>query len=383
MPDLADVVIVGGGILGAALACELSRRYTVALLEARQLAGGASGNGFAWINATTKDEDETYHRLNAQAMAHYNALAAQFGPNRIGIAGGGALFWVTTENAAERDALRQRAARLQSWDYPVALLDRAELQALEPEVRFPETTMEGLFAPADRWVEPQRLIRFLIEQARQRNADIREFCPVTGFTQSVTGGISTVETAQGRIATRQVVLAAGLQTPALVAKIGEDSRLVPVEPLPGLLVETPPDTAVGQIHRILHPPDSQRLRLRPTPAGGLLIGADDTDALVQAQPEMSLPAAAPRSLYARARQILPGLPDLEVRAMGRVCVRPMPADGYPIIGALPSVKGVYVAVTHSGITLGPYLARLLAEEILTGQPPAPLRPYRPTRFSGS
>jgi len=58
----------------------------------------------------------------------------------------------------------------------------------------------------------------------------------------------------------------------------------------------------------------------------------------------------------------------------------MPADGLPIAGALPGYQGVYLLVTHSGITLGPLLAQLLADEIITGRISPWLERYRPDRF---
>src|SRR5436853_5959753 len=132
MPELPDVVIVGGGILGACLGYELSRRsYRVVLLEARQPTSGATGGGFAWINATAKTDDETYHRLNAQGVALYDALAAEFTAERIGLHSGGALFWAAGEDEAGRMRLRRQAARLSAWGYPVAPVNRAEIVALE------------------------------------------------------------------------------------------------------------------------------------------------------------------------------------------------------------------------------------------------------------
>src|SRR5579871_6128367 len=121
MPELPDVVVVGGGILGVALAKELSlRTLRVVLLAANRLADGATGNGFAWINATAKDDDETYHRLNALGVARYDALAVQWGMETIGLHGGGALFWANGTDTAECQRLHERAARLQAWSYPVA-----------------------------------------------------------------------------------------------------------------------------------------------------------------------------------------------------------------------------------------------------------------------
>ena len=64
-----------------------------------------------------------------------------------------------------------------------------------------------------------------------------------------------------------------------------------------------------------------------------------------------------------------GLDDAEVAGY-RVCVRPMPADGQSIVGWLPGSGGVYMAVTHSGVTLGAHLARLIAAEVTSGAPAA-------------
>jgi glycine/D-amino acid oxidase-like deaminating enzyme len=58
----------------------------------------------------------------------------------------------------------------------------------------------------------------------------------------------------------------------------------------------------------------------------------------------------------------------------------MPADGQSIVGHLPAAPGLYVAVTHSGVTLATHLSRLIATEVTTGTPAAELAPYRPDRF---
>lgn len=79
-------------------------------------------------------------------------------------------------------------------------------------------------------------------------------------------------------------------------------------------------------------------------------------------------------LLARARAVVPGL-TAEVAAVRR-CVRPLPADGYPLIGF--QRPGLYTAVTHSGITLAPRLASLIDREI-HGRPSPALDAYRPDR----
>jgi glycine/D-amino acid oxidase-like deaminating enzyme len=70
-------------------------------------------------------------------------------------------------------------------------------------------------------------------------------------------------------------------------------------------------------------------------------------------------------------------------ADARICVRPVPADGLPIVGPLPGVEDAYVLVTYSGITLGPLLAHLLAEELVVGRPSSRLATCRPARFQST
>src|SRR5262249_47919433 len=147
----------------------------------------------------------------------------EWGAEKIGLQGGGALCWAEGADAAGRERLKRRAAHLQAWDYPVTTLNRTEMLALEPRAYFRTAAAEGaegLFAPADRWVDTPRLLRFFVERIRERTGDIRPHCPATGFTRDIAGFISTVETPQGRIGTRHLILAAGAQTPELLPSLG-------------------------------------------------------------------------------------------------------------------------------------------------------------------
>lgn len=63
----------------------------------------------------------------------------------------------------------------------------------------------------------------------------------------------------------------------------------------------------------------------------------------------------------------------------RIGLRPMPTDGLPIIGPLPGIRGVHLAVMHSGVTLAPVVGRLVATEILAGVDADELRGLRPER----
>lgn len=82
----------------------------------------------------------------------------------------------------------------------------------------------------------------------------------------------------------------------------------------------------------------------------------------------------------RAAEICPGLKGAKLGSWS--CAKyPYPLDGHPIVGWLPGLENVYVAVTHSGATLGPLLGRLVAAEVL-GEPQEMLQHYRPDRDFG-
>jgi glycine/D-amino acid oxidase-like deaminating enzyme len=85
-------------------------------------------------------------------------------------------------------------------------------------------------------------------------------------------------------------------------------------------------------------------------------------------------------LLGRAQRTVRGLDDARVVEY-QVCVRPLPADGQSIVGRLPGPNGLYVAVTHSGVTLAAHLSRLIAADLTTPTPPPALAPYRPVRFT--
>ena len=128
--------------------------------------------------------------------------------------------------------------------------------------------------------------------------------------------------------------------------------------------------------RMVHAPD---VHFRPHTGGRVHLEAPDLHAdLHTAEPHLGDLAS---ELLGRARRVTRGLDRAEVTGY-RVCVRPMPADGQSIVGWLPGTGGLYVAVTHSGVTLGAHLAELMTGELLAGAATGELAPYRPGRFAG-
>ena len=187
-----------------------------------------------------------------------------------------------------------------------------------------------------------------------------------------------MHTAAGAVIPADVIVCcAGREVPELARLAGATSP-VPLVPwqtpgaeAPGLVVHAGP---VPGLTRMVHAPD---VHLRPDRDGSIHLEAPD------APVDLHTPDAELRrwadELLRRARLVIRGLDEAEVTGY-RVCVRPMPADGQSIVGWLPGVPGVYVAVTHSGVTLGAYLGELIAAEVAGGLAQPELTPYRPDRF---
>jgi glycine/D-amino acid oxidase-like deaminating enzyme len=132
------------------------------------------------------------------------------------------------------------------------------------------------------------------------------------------------------------------------------------------------------------------VHVRQGPDGRVFVGEDpgpprqpDHTALLAGRTEFPEGAIAERHakrLLAAAAGFLPSLADAPIEKL-RLCLRPVPEDGYPAVGPVPGCPDVYAAVTHSGVTLGPLLGRLVAQEVLDGVPADLLEPYRPVRWT--
>jgi glycine/D-amino acid oxidase-like deaminating enzyme len=144
---------------------------------------------------------------------------------------------------------------------------------------------------------------------------------------------------------------------------------VPLKDAPGVLVHTTPQRPL--IDRIVQAPGvhfKQQLDGRIV-AGGQIVGGAGT---------AQTPKADELEIFARLGEFLDFAGAIEQVTLG---YRVMPADEYPIIGFADQCPNLYVAATHSGVTLAPAIGQLAALEILDGVPQPQLAPYRPGRFA--
>ncbi|MEV3924498.1 NAD(P)/FAD-dependent oxidoreductase [Actinomadura coerulea] len=367
------VLVVGAGIIGAALADRLTRPASgaparVTVVEAEAPGAGTSGTSYAWINANDP-ADPAYHRFRTAAMSAWRDLAAGFG-DPAWYRPSGSITWAADDGAKER--LADRVARLSGLGYAADLVTSDRFRRLEPHAAAPPDALIAHY-PGEAHLHGGPAARALALRARDSGADL-----VTGrrAVRLNTGGdrVTGVRLDDGRdLDADLTVCAAGRHSPALLATAGVGLPLVdPSEPgsaAPCLVATTSP--ARGVLNGLVHAPG---LSARPAENGGLVLEADDLDAGIDESASPALIQAAGGELLARARALVPAL-TAEVAEVRR-CVRPLPVDGYPLIGF--QRPGLYTAATHSGITLAPHLAALIAQEI-AGSPSPALALYRPDR----
>lgn len=367
--------MIGAGVLGASVAARLaSSGQHVTLLDRNEPGRATSRWSFAWLNSNDK-APRSYHDLNHAGIRAWADLA----PDLDGAA------WYRpvghVELAAAGAGLAARVRRLSEWGYDARLIDPAEAAEIEPALRVPPPGATAAWFPGEGYLLTEPLIERLVGKAKSHGADV-----LTGEHGRVTsldtgpGAVPRVHTAMRTVLTADdVVCCACRWVPELAAMAGA-AVPVPLVPwdtpgatAPGLVVQVGPVTPPGPA-RVIHTPE---ISLRPHPGALLHLEAPDV-AVDLHTPETELRRRAD-DLLRRAQRTIRGLDDARVTAFA-VCVRPMPADGQSIVGHLPGAPGLYVAVTHSGVTLAAHLATLIAVDLTTGTPPAALTPYHPARF---
>ena len=373
-----SVAVVGAGIMGVAIAWRLARRgLHVVLIEQGQPGHGASSHSFAWINAGAK-EPVGYHNLNRRSLEMWPRFAAAIGddadPGSVGLRWGGKVSWESDPARAEE--LVARVRQLQSWGYPSRLVDAEELRLLEPALAVgPVAAAE--YSPNEGQVEPQMVVDACLRRLRELDCDICTDTSVDGFEQDRDGRVLAAETNRGSTRVDVVVIAAGTDTTRVADMAGVK---VPQAQSPGVVMRTSPLAPLLENVPVVYAPplgDGRReIHIRQCADGRLMIGEGDQESLAEDDSQ-----AHADDLLARARHYLPGIGDAQAVPVP-VGWRPMPLDGYPVMGFASEAPNLYVALTHSGVTLAPALSELAAQEICDGTPAdAVLAPYRPQRFA--
>ncbi len=365
------IVIVGAGVIGACLAYHLSQRprTAVIVLERNIPGAGASGHSFAWVNAFGKDPRD-YHTLNRRSLDMWYRLAHQLDED-IGIHYGGEMRW--EENIDRAAQLDRRIRQLQTWGYPCRLISRDEMLTLEPDL-LPGRVETASHSDADIHVETDKFISVCLKRARESGAIVYSETCVTDFVIR-NGKIAAVKTPNAEYPCDVVVLASGVQTTELASLLDIH---IPQQKSPGIVIKTTPCSPVLQNVAVIHAPPTnenyQHLHLRQLSDGTLGIGQGTQEGINRDDSQEHANA-----LLAQAKAYLPAIADAKAIPTP-VGYRPMPLDGFPILGFTKVVPNLYIALMHSGVTLAPLVGEMATLEIVDAARVDWFSPYRLERF---
>ena len=359
---VADVAVVGGGVIGLSVTYHAARHGArVILLEAGEVASGSlagmlSGQGEA-------EGPGPLRELLLLGREHHKALGPMLQEDTgldPGYAWNGALRTATDEASAT--ILASKHALHEERSLPSELLDGEEAREVEPALS--REVVAGLHLSEDGNVNPPQLARALAQGAIKHGAEIREFDRATGF---VTAGdcVNGVRTAQGDVAAATVVLADGAASGLLSGSLGVELPLYPVK---GQLLETritpvPIGTNVWN-HGTFY--------LVPKRDGRVVIGATEEFSTWDRRPTLGGVAQLSREALA----LVPGLADaLFLRSWGKL--RPTTPTGAPILGPVAGWDGLLLATGHhrNGVLLSGITGEILCALALGEPSPVDASPF--------
>ncbi|MEL7430621.1 MAG: FAD-binding oxidoreductase [Pseudomonadota bacterium] len=353
----AQVAVIGGGIIGSSIAAEMARRgKTVTLIDGgTKTETPATPRSFGWINAHSPQHAHHF-QLRLDAMAAWRRLKQD--QSALPIAPITAIDW---DMAPE--AMTTTQARYEDAGHATRLMSHQELEA-----RFPDLNIgadQAIISDMDMVADPGSITAFFREQAWSRGVKSFENRKVVRLEE--TGPGTKILFSDGeQLNAETVVIAAGLGTPDLLASIGV---LLPMNRRAGMLLRSNPQAQ--KLGVLISAPDIHCWQL---PDGRILAGRNQAGRIDDGDL-----AGLNSDMARRLAAIAPAL-SLVVFENETIALRPEPADGMPVLGRIAGHSNILVAVLHSGITLAPVIAELLAEQLENKAPLERLAPYALERF---
>lgn len=370
----SDVVIVGGGVIGCALAYELAGRgLGVTVLERDALGAHASTVAAGMLAPLSESaRPGPLSDLGMRSLARYQSLAPAL-KDETGVdvellpSGTLRVALGEVEEIELRRAERWQNEQGKSAGMSVEWLDAATAREHEPA--FAPGIVGALWSSGEQQVNPKRLMAALAQAAARRGAHFLEGTPALGFMVA-NGRVCGLRTSSGNIDAGTVVLAAGPWSGGL----GDDLGLsFPVTPKRGQLLHL---RAIPQPLR--HMLNARHRYLVPRADGTIIVGATEEERGYDRRPS----AAGIAYLLGILPHLAPAVAVAEFCGV-EVGLRPWSADGLPLLGAVPTRPGLVVATGHgrNGILLAPITAQLLTTLIADGRDEIPAA-CQASRFAG-
>ena len=358
------VVVIGAGILGCSIAVHLvDRGVRPVVIDPDRPGQGTSTGSFASISAFGKDP-AAWFQLACAGMSGWSRFAGRIGGD-VGLRRAGEVRFASDPEAGR--LLARQVADARGRGYPVRPVDADELARLLPGARIGQVTAAS-FAPNDGQVEPPLVLAACRATLAEAGARF-----VTGRARvHLDDNGVRVEAGSEVLRPQTCVLAAGAEAVQVAAAVGLE---VPTVASPGMLAQTRPLAPLTD--RVVYLPGGPgpAVHLRQRADGSVLVG-ERTQETLATNPGL----AHARALLAQAARFFPPLAGAGVDKWW-LAYRAMPSDRLPIVGRLPWLDSLYLAVSHSGVTLAPVLGRLIAAEVATQTSDGLLAPFRPARFA--
>ena len=365
MASTFDIIVVGGGAIGAACARELALAGRQVLVVEPGTEIGQAWRAAAGMLAPQIEADGTdpLLELGLAARDHYDHLV----PELLETTGTDVGLWhegiarVATEEP-EAAALREKVRWQRRQGYETEWLDRNDVKGRWPWVG---PAVGALWASRDGAIDPGQLVAALLADAKRLGTTILRDSATAILTGAA--GVEGVATKTDRYSAPDVVVAAG----AWSALIQGMPRMLPVQPVRGQMAAVPwPE---GMQRAILYHRDCYVM----TRGREAVLGSTMEHAGFHSE----VTPAGLAHILAGTMALCPGLIRAKVRRSW-AGLRPLTPDGLPIIGKEPSLKGLWYATGHgrNGIMLAGLTGLIMAQLIGGATPTQNLRPFAPERF---
>lgn len=384
----ADVVVIGGGIIGCSIAYNLCKRGAgkVVLVERRGIGEETSSACDGGVNLQTKAPGPAL-RLAGRSLRLYETLGREL-DHEIHFERCGGMVMADSPELIR--LLEQSAAEQADAGVAVTILDGKEARRLEPALS--DRVVAVTYCPGDGRVNPIRTTIGYAKAAARLGAEILTNTPVTGIVVEH-GEVTGVQTARGLIRTGTVVNACGVYAPEIGRMVGID---LPIRPRKGNIVVTE-QAAPCLSHNLIcaryialkHNPDLVRtsqdpsmrlgvnLFLEQSHEGNLIFGSNREWAGFDKSTSYEILCAICRYAVGFA----PFLQDLHI-IRSFAGLRPY-CEGGPILGPVEGIGGFVMAAGHEGdgIAMAPVTGEILSEYIVSGTVSEEIRPFLFGRFA--
>ena len=371
LPRTADVVVIGGGVVGCSIGYHLARRgrRDVLVLERDAVGSGTTSKAAGGIRAQFGTETEI--RFSLESIAVFERFAEEFGVD-IGYRKIGYLFLVS--DPGDLAGFETRMALQRRLGVDVRRIAPAEARALVPGLRV-DDLIAAVWGPGDGVAGPAEVTEGFARRARELGVRIVEGIEVAAIALE-RGRVTGVRTRQGDVAAAVVVNAAGPAAARVAALAGVAIPVHPrrrhifyTEPFPELPGPVPltTDRATGFYFR----KEMEQLLLSPGDVED--VGDDRTAPVDWSRAEETVEKALHR---------LPVIEKARI-AGGWAGLRPLTPDDHALIGWAPGVEGLFLAVGFGGhgFQHSPATGRYVAEWLCEGRPSLDLSLFDPGRFA--